>query len=263
MEQKETSDIPQYEVKNAVLKTETIDQFLKSFEYKPNETLEIKTEEIKLDNAYNNDHQPHLHMELIVNASKSFDKLLGLPIEPESKYYNLLKCTILNLISQNPDKIQEYLPKYNEKFGESLNPGVFEYCECLDDKEIKQFAAETIKKMEDMKMKYTHNINPASFKIKEIVGVFDKTLNTWLMAEVLSVLRYKNRHIYYIEYKGWSKNHNEFVEYSYNRIRKYDPRYHYYKPSFGFKNGKLQIGESELLLNTFDTTQVAHPVPPN
>ncbi len=123
------------------------------------------------------------------------------------------------------------IPRYNSIFNDAPYdniynemPNLSEKPEELTDAYKQQFIAEYQKKVHDAEVVKRISAKPPKFKEGDIVGAQDKE-GRWWLSHVLQVFSAYGQHVYYVEFKGWGSQFNEFITSPF-KIRQFNPRKH-------------------------------------
>jgi hypothetical protein len=140
----------------------------------------------------------------------------------KGKFNNFIRC----------EKVYELIPIYNIIY----NDNAFANIDTVPEVMITQaeIDAHIVKYNADLITYAEKNIalRPRPMYEKgEIIGAKNNE-GKWYMAEVLKVFQHKHINMYYVEFKGWGDQFNEFIIDSF-RLKRFNPRAHvYYRPAW-------------------------------
>jgi hypothetical protein len=134
-------------------------------------------------------------------------------------------------LTHSVDKLTCLIPRYNSIFNDGIydkldtdKPDLSANPEQLTDVYKQQFIAEYQKKVHDAEVVKRISAKPPKFKEGDIVGAQDKE-GRWWLSHVLQVFSAYGQHVYYVEFKGWGSQFNEFITSPF-KIRQFNPRKH-------------------------------------
>ena len=141
----------------------------------------------------------------------------------------IVNCKKDKMIEKN--KLTHLISRYNSIFNDGIydkldtdKPDLSANPEQLTDVYKQQFIAEYQKKVHDAEVVRRINAKPPKFKEGDIVGAQDKE-GRWWLSQVLQVFSAYGQHVYYVEFKGWGPQFNEFIASPF-KIRQFNPRKH-------------------------------------
>jgi hypothetical protein len=159
--------------------------------------------------------------------------------DPEFASFTIMIKGLFNEFIRR-ERVYELIPIYNTIY----NDNVFANIEITPEVTITQAEIDAyIAQYNNDLLIYAENNATTRLQPKyekgEIIGARNSE-DKWYMAEVLKVFHHKHANMYYVEFKGWGEQFNEFIVDSY-RLKRFNPRIHvYYRPAW--KHHQLAVG---------------------